>query len=455
MPTKIPPGRPGSLTPDQEAKLKEFWQATLKVFGVSHEPNGSISGTSTPSTAHTSSADLKDEGSGKKKKSRLHLFGKKHHESEGDADSPAISEDEDKYGQTKEFNKALASQTPEALRAAFWSMVKHDHPDGLLLRFLRARKWDVQNALVMLVSTMHWRSEDMHVDDDIVKRGEEGSLGDAKSSAAATRREGEDFMSQIRMGKSFLHGVDKDGRPMCFVRVRLHKQGEQSEASLERFTVYTIETARMMLRPPVDTATIVFDMTGFSMANMDYTPVKFMIKCFEANYPESLGSVLVHKSPWIFQGIWKIIKGWLDPVVASKVHFTSSNEELEAFVPRSQIIKELGGHEEWSYQYVEPKAGENAQMQDTAARQKVETERSELVRSYESATVAWIRGEGAGEKRTQLAEQLRSNYWRLDPYVRARTLYDRIGVLQAGGKLDFYPKAGATGRASTSADDLD
>ncbi len=44
-------------------------------------------------------------------------------------------------------------------------------------------------------------------------------------------------------------------------------------------------------------------MTGFSMANMDYTPVKFMIKCFEANYPESLGAVLVHKAPWIFQGM--------------------------------------------------------------------------------------------------------------------------------------------------------
>ena len=39
------------------------------------------------------------------------------------------------------------------------------------------------------------------------------------------------------------------------------------------------------------------------MANMDYTPVKFMIKCFEANYPESLGAVLVHKAPWIFQGM--------------------------------------------------------------------------------------------------------------------------------------------------------
>ena len=32
----------------------------------------------------------------------------------------------------------------------------------------------------------------------------------------------------------------------------------------------------------------------------DYTQVKFMIKCFEANYPESLGVILIHKAPWIF-----------------------------------------------------------------------------------------------------------------------------------------------------------
>ena len=68
--------------------------------------------------------------------------------------------------------------------------------------------------------------------------------------------------------------------------------------------------------------------------------MKFMIKCFEANYPESLGVVLIHKAPWIFSGeyspkivnqicllthflgIWNVIKGWLDPVVADKIHFT-------------------------------------------------------------------------------------------------------------------------------------
>lgn len=39
-----------------------------------------------------------------------------------------------------------------------------------------------------------------------------------------------------------------------------------------------------------------------TIRKQDYGPVKFMIKCFEANYPESLGVVLVHKAPWIFQG---------------------------------------------------------------------------------------------------------------------------------------------------------
>ena len=102
------------------------------------------------------------------------------------------------------------------------------------------------------------------------------------------------------------------------------------------------------------------------MANMYYTPVKFMIKVFEANYPESLGAVLVHKAPWIFQSVWTIIKGWLDPVVAAKIHFTKHLEDLEQYIPRSQIVKELGGDENWEYHYIEPVSGENDLMQHEA-----------------------------------------------------------------------------------------
>lgn len=194
-------------------------------------------------------------------------------------------------------------------------------------------------------------------------------------------------------------------------------------------------------------------MTDFSMANMDYTPVKFMIKCFEANYPESLGSVLVYKSPWIFQGIWKIIKGWLDPVVASKVHFASSVEDLQFFIPRERISKELGGDEDFTYSYPEPQPDENAQMADTASRDKFLDERRELQKSYESETLAWAHGEDSGEGRNRLAQRLAENYWRLDPYVRANSMYDRSGVIGKEGKLDFYPSSKAAGAAGGGGQD--
>ncbi|KAK8197064.1 uncharacterized protein BKA78DRAFT_376894 [Phyllosticta capitalensis] len=494
MPSEIPPGRPGNLTPEQEAKLRELWAALAKLTGIV-DPNAELptsNGTESPAAGSDTNTESGQGSSGKKEKrsKRLNVFRRKYHEKSGstDADSSstssapaadsaassagidlnALSLDDDKHGQGKAFRDALADMSPEDLRTAIWSMVKHDNPDALLLRFLRARKWDVQAALVMMISTMHWRATEMHVDDDIIKVGELGAVEHAKSADADTKKNGEDFLAQLRMGKSFLHGVDKEGRPMCFVRVRLHRQGEQSEPSLERFTVYTIETARMMLRPPVDTATVVFDMTGFSMANMDYTPVKFMIKCFEANYPESLGAVLVHKAPWVFQGIWTIIRGWLDPVVAGKVHFTRNTDELAAFVPRNQIPSELGGDEPYTYTYVEPSADENARMADSATRDKLQAERDEIAKKYEEATLEWC--EKAAEKedvkdvvqrRAELAEQLRTNYWRLDPFLRARSLYDRLGVLGDGGALDFYPKKKAEEKkpapaaAETSPDDVD
>lgn len=166
-----------------------------------------------------------------------------------------------------------------------------------------------------------------------------------------------------------------------------------------------------------------------------------MIKCFEANYPESLGVVLVHKAPWVFQGVWKIIKGWLDPVVASKVHFTNSPAEMEAYVPSSQIIKELAGGEDWTYKYVEPVKGENDSMKDTATRDGLLDARALVVKEYEKATVEWIHSTGADvkTKRNELANQLREGYWVLDPYLRARSVYDRVGMIEKGGKLAFYP----------------
>ena len=262
MATTALPGRPGNLNPEQEAKLQEFWRITLRVFGVpvlgadgdTESMTGSLKGEGQEGLSESIST-LNTE---KKKKKRISLFGRKKHDksdaSEINGTSPSAADGDDKYGQTKEFHEALASQTPEELRKAFWSMVKHDHPDGLLLRFLRARKWDVEKALIMLISTMHWRSQEAHVDDKVIWEGELQALQDSKSTNPAMQKEGNDYLYLLRLGESFLHGTDREGRPMCIVRVRMHKQGAQSEESIERFTIQIMETARLLLSPQVDTA---------------------------------------------------------------------------------------------------------------------------------------------------------------------------------------------------------
>ena len=110
-------------------------------------------------------------------------------------------------------------------------------------------------------------------------------------------------------------------------------------------------------------------------------------------------------------------------------------------------------------------------MKEDAPRVKLTEERQEIVLKFEAATRTWIASPEANptinKERDLLAEGLRENYWKLDPYIRARSLYDRIGTIKEGGVLDFYPKALASPTATietekthqtnheTSADDVD
>jgi hypothetical protein len=257
MPAEPAPGTVGNLTPEQEIKLKEFWVLALKVFGLTLEE---LEAPAQPVEAATPPAQAQDK---KKPKGRWSIFGRGEDDEAKSVSSGSditnvsavvAAEGDDKYGQSKEFKQALEDMKPEEIRTAFWSMVKADNPDSLLLRFLRARKWDTKKALVMLISTMRWRMQEMHVDDDIMLNGEALAIKQSQSSDAKEKKKGEDFLVQMRLGKSFLHGVDRAGRPICVVRVRLHKAGDQDNEALERFTVYTIETARLLLAPPIETA---------------------------------------------------------------------------------------------------------------------------------------------------------------------------------------------------------
>ncbi|KAJ5851275.1 uncharacterized protein N7529_010660 [Penicillium soppii] len=446
------PGFLGNINKDQKAKLQNLWEVLLKAgeTSLSNEPSNACE------EQHVTPTQPQ------RRHSLLSRTQSNVSETIPVAQTP-YQQNIMKYlgemgagaPESKAIQKALSKITPTELRTGVLDTLKHDHPDAMMLRFLRARKWDVPKAFAMMMEAIVWRVKEMRVDEDVMAKGELHALKQTQdTSNVSEQKAGSDFLSQMRMGKSYVHGVDRLGRPIVVVRVRLHKPGAQTEESLERYIVHVIESVRLTLASPVETAAVLFDMTGFGLSNMwftlqEYPPVKFILKCFEANYPESLGIMLIHNAPWVFSGIWRLIRGWMDPEIAAKVQFTNSVADLEKFIPRNQIVKEMGGAEDWSYKYIEPSAEENSSMNDTTTRDALKGERQSIGEEFLSATSTWIdaskskdavKVQSSESERDYLVERLRVNYWKLDPYVRARLCLDRMRVIQDGGKIEFYPK---------------
>ncbi|KAF9189506.1 hypothetical protein BGZ51_009485 [Haplosporangium sp. Z 767] len=415
---QTPPGTGlvGKLTPEQKELLKDMW---AEIFQIADSSNLNVPNDLPPAsgvTANAETASVKSKTSTAKKS----WFG-------STKSAPAAAEPA-----ANRINIAEIGLSVDQLRPALWNNILGDHPDSLLLRFLRARKWNVTNGMNMLLKAFKWR-----LDDDI----EEVKAKNEEELNAKYRG----FKLQLDMGKSYVHGTDKEGRPVVYINVRLHKPADQDVKALEKFTVYVMETGRLMIQPPVETACLVFDMTGFSLANMDYHFVKFIVSCFEAYYPESLGILVIHKAPFVFWGVWKVIEPWLDPVVASKIRFTRSDKELTEIIDPDHLpVKYEGGKDQYEYQYIPVVEGENDRMKDTETKERLLEEWKAIMWKFEALTREWIackKTEGARPEdvieaeRLALTKDLRVAYYKLDPYIRARNLYHRSEhpVLQADG----------------------
>ena len=88
-----------------------------------------------------------------------------------------------------------------------------------------------------------------------------------------------------------------------------------NESELEKLTkyaVYVLENAfKKCNEEVIDNVCIVFDLEGFSTANMDYKFVKGIIWILSKQYPERLGVCLVLNSSMFFNACWAVIKPWL------------------------------------------------------------------------------------------------------------------------------------------------
>lgn len=324
---------------------------------------------------------------------------------------------------------SLSKYDSQVLHSALFGTMKNDLIDNLLLRFLRARKFSLANSMKMLTNSLQWRH-----DENINKLLNDG---DAPAFIAGEEK---GFVKNFTVNKAFVRGHDKNKNPLFMFQSRKHFASDATLPETEKYALLIIEWCRLYLREvheSVDTSSLMFDLTGFSMKNSDNAPVKFLISMFEAHYPESLGIVIVHNAPWIFSTVWNVIKKWLDPVVASKIHFTKGYEELTQWIDEDQIPEYLGGKDTKPLTYPEPSKEHTKPMKKKDARYETLTREANETRcKIIDTTIKWIETTDPNTSskylrdKIHLACRLSDLYIAIDPYVRNPGIYDRDGTLK-------------------------
>ncbi|KAF9193301.1 hypothetical protein BGZ50_007561 [Haplosporangium sp. Z 11] len=422
-----------SLTPDQKKTLKEVWSI---IFSIADSGEAVIPSDMMREAQKEATSDAGAKSATVQAATKAGWFsGNKAAKAEADAQAAGYNE-----GMAK-VSLADLGMSVEKLRPVLWDNVMGDHPDSLMLRFIRARKWNVVNALNMMFKAFKWR-----LDEDIpaVKYST-----DAELNALYPK-----FFEQLEGGKFYIHGTDNDGRIIAYLNVRLHKPNDQPAKTLEKLTVYVMEAGRVLLQPPVETVCLVFDLTGFSLSNMDFAMVKYLLQIFEAYYPESLGRVLIHGAPFVFWGVWKVIQPLLDPVVAAKISFTRSDQDLLQYIPAKHLPDRYkGGLNHYTYSYPHAQPNENQCMADTETKERLVAEWKTTFWKFEALTREWIKAgtpeatssrteEEIEKEREQVAKDLRVAFFKMDPYIRARNMFHRTSppVAQTDGTVNWVYK---------------
>lgn len=333
---------------------------------------------------------------------------------------------------------AISSGRSSAIQAnplstEFWCQAGTGDLDVLLLRFLRARKWDLNEAFSMLKDALEWRK--MYGVREMMMEGEQAIKKDLLTS-----------------GKSFFWNVDAHGRLVTVITGRLHDKYAQTLEETCKFTVYQMEMGRRLMQAPSETVTVIFDMADAPMSSLDLGSIQFMVQCFQSFYPESLGKCLIMNPPWIFSGFFRMVKPLLDPVVAAKIEMVAPGEEMFKFIPRENLLKRFGGDSEYQYDYkdgtgeaIKPLSDKDIiqieiELQDLQTRliditislnsMFIHAEQLEL--TVDDPTIAALM-----EHRDQLKHEVSARWAMLDADRTPKSHYHRMGIISDAGKVDW------------------
>ncbi|KAJ7702840.1 CRAL-TRIO domain-containing protein [Mycena rosella] len=242
-----------------------------------------------------------------------------------------------RLGNLTPVQEAALAKVAAELRAE-GAFVESRHDDANLLRFLRARKFDVPKTKEMLIAARN------------------GGRSLAPRTFEFTELEEVD-----KYYPQYYHKMDKSGRPVYIERIgNLNMKALYACTSQERliqrlvveyesFLTMRLTACAAATGHPVETSLTILDLGGVSLSNFirvkDYV---FATTSIGQNmYPECMGAFYIINAPWAFTAIWAAIRPWLDEVTAAKVQIVGGPRAyrplLLAQIEEDSLPKDFGG----------------------------------------------------------------------------------------------------------------
>ncbi|XP_053381314.1 SEC14-like protein 1 [Mercenaria mercenaria] len=199
--------------------------------------------------------------------------------------------------------------------------------DAHILRFLRARDFNVEKAREMLAHSLAWRK--LHNIDHLLHTYKPP-----------------DVLEKYYTGG--WHYCDKDDRPLYVLRLGLMDvkglMKSVGEENLLKHVLWVNEEG-------LDACTCIVDLEGLSMRHLWRPGIRALLRIIEtveANYPETMGRLLIVRAPRVFPVLWTLISPFIDENTSKKFMIYGGNDYqgpggLVDFIDKKYIPDFLGG----------------------------------------------------------------------------------------------------------------